>query len=90
MYKPPPARFTLRATCDDCNFNGTIHELEMHSCSAEETRQANGGRCEDYPCCGHTDGDGCSPRQEHTKDYWLERMMATDEDGNDLYDDMDY
>lgn len=29
-------------------------------------------RCEDFPCCGHTDGDGCIPRPEHTSEYWRE------------------
>lgn len=33
-------------------------------------------QCEDYPCCGHTDGDGCEPNERHTSDYWRERMAS--------------
>ncbi len=73
-----PARYTVRATCSDCSFTGTLAELEMHLCHLEETRASNGGRCEDFPCCGHVDGDGCSPRQEHTSDYWLEVLAMAD------------
>jgi len=42
------------ATCSDCGFsNNDIYTLRNHSCDV--TR--NGGRCEDYPCCGHEMGD---------------------------------
>ncbi len=60
-------RYTMTAT-HDCGFSGTLAALELHSCDVQEF----GGRCEDYPCCGHTDGDGCQTKPEHTKDYWLE------------------
>ena len=35
-------------------------------------------QCEDYPCCGHTDGDGCIPRPEHTSEYWHEMYSRLD------------
>lgn len=44
-------------------------------------------QCEDFPCCGHTDGDGCIPRPEHTSDYWLEMMQGMD--GAELDDFME-
>ena len=40
-------------------------------------------RCEDYPCCGHTDGLGCETTLEMTADYWLahpERLRKHEED----------
>lgn len=43
-------------------------------------------RCEDFPCCGHTDGDGCIPRPEHTSEYWLTLYAGMDvEDWPDMY-----
>ena len=45
-------RFT--ASCPDCGFaSKDIALLNGHSCDT----QANGGRCEDYPACGHEAGD---------------------------------
>jgi hypothetical protein len=42
------------ATCPTCGFTSAdIGLLNSHSCDV----QANGGRCEDYPCCGHEAGD---------------------------------
>lgn len=41
-------------TCDECEF--TTHDyalMERHSCTVQEF----GGRCEDYPACGHEFGD---------------------------------
>lgn len=49
-------RFTLTvpAACSACGFSTTdIMLLQNHSCDVQE----NGGRCEDYPCCGHEMGD---------------------------------
>lgn len=49
-------RFTLTvpAACSACGFSTTdIMLLQNHSCDVQE----NGGRCEDYPCCGHEWGD---------------------------------
>lgn len=44
----------IRHTCDDCGFSSTdYHLVERHSCDVT----LNGGRCEDYPCCGHEAGD---------------------------------
>lgn len=40
-------------------------------------------RCEDYPCCGHTDGGGCIPRPEHTSAYW---SRLYDEMGEEAYE----
>lgn len=42
------------ATCGNCGFTTTDTVLlANHSCDV----QAQGGRCEDYPCCGHENGD---------------------------------
>lgn len=42
------------ATCPTCGFTSMdIVLLQNHSCEVA----ANGGRCEDYPCCGHELGD---------------------------------
>lgn len=41
-------------SCDDCGF--TTRDVALfnnHSCDVQEF----GGRCEDYPCCGHEFGD---------------------------------
>lgn len=41
-------------TCDDCGFKTTDGALfNNHSCAIQE----QGGRCEDFPCCGHEYGD---------------------------------
>lgn len=41
-------------TCSECGFaSGDIHLLQNHSCDI----QTQGGRCEDFPCCGHEAGD---------------------------------
>lgn len=42
-------------------------------------------RCEDFPCCGHTDGDGCMPRPEHTSAYWSRLMGSMSQDEWDDY-----
>lgn len=45
---------TAPASCSECGFSTTdIHLLANHSCDV----QAHGGRCEDFPCCGHERGD---------------------------------
>lgn len=74
---------TITATCDECGFGGSLNALRVHSCYVQEF----GGRCEDYPCCGHTDGDGCQTLPSHTMEYWLERM--SDPGYDDYYDDYD-
>jgi hypothetical protein len=58
---------TTRAACTECGYIGSLYALSLHSCDIQNA----GGRCEDYPCCGHTDGDGCQTLPEHTSAYWL-------------------
>ena len=60
----------MTVTCNDCGYSGSIDRVQLHSCQIQE----QGGRCEDYPACGHTDGDGCQTLPEHTSEYWLEMM----------------
>lgn len=44
----------IRAVCDECGFTSTdLPLVQNHSCEVTW----NGGRCEDYPCCGHELGD---------------------------------
>lgn len=41
-------------TCTECGLSTQdVALFNNHSCEV----QANGGRCEDYPCCGHELGD---------------------------------
>lgn len=76
----------VTATADCCGFKGTLAAIEVHSCYVQE----QGGRCEDYPCCGHTDGDGCQTLPEHTKDYYLRNPQFLHEPGSpEWYDAMD-
>lgn len=77
---------TLRATCNECGFAGTLRALRLHDCYIA----LNGGRCEDYPCCGHTDGDGCQTRPEHTSDFYYDNPQFLHEPGSpEWYDAMD-
>jgi hypothetical protein len=47
------ARFTA-PSCEECGFTSKdIVLMNNHSCDI----QKQGGRCEDYPCCGHERGD---------------------------------
>jgi hypothetical protein len=57
---------------------GTLRALELHDCDI----QAFGGRCEDYPCCGHTDGDGCQTLPEHTSEFYLANPRFLHEPGS--------
>lgn len=42
------------ATCPECGFSSAdVPLFNAHSCDV----QSFGGRCEDYPCCGHEAGD---------------------------------
>jgi hypothetical protein len=44
----------ITASCDECGFTSKdVALVQNHSCDV----QLNGGRCEDYPCCGHEAGD---------------------------------
>jgi hypothetical protein len=72
---------SITATCDECGMSDTLPVLQLHSCQIQQ----QGGRCEDYPACGHTDGDGCQTRLEHTMDYWTE-MYSKYPDAMDAYD----
>lgn len=67
-------------TCNDCSYSGSIREVEVHSCEIAQ----NGGRCEDFPCCGHSVADGCQTRPEHTMAYWVDQYKRADEMGIDL------
>lgn len=42
-------------------------------------------RCEDYPCCGHTNGDPCDPREGASIDYYYAKF--SDPDYDPYYDD---
>jgi hypothetical protein len=42
----------------DAELRPTLAELDR---DAEDDRLIN-GRCEDYPCCGHTPDDPCAPQ----------------------------
>lgn len=78
-FGPKPGEMIV--TCNECGYSGSIERVKLHSCQIQQ----QGGRCEDYPCCGHTDGDGCQTLPEHTADYWLKLMS----EGSDRYDEMD-
>jgi hypothetical protein len=45
----------IAMSCDICGFTtiDDIHLIQNHSCEIQQ----GGGRCEDYPCCGHEAGD---------------------------------
>jgi len=64
---------TRRATCVDCGHTTSLAGLALHDCTIAE----QGGRCEDYPCCGHTDGDGCQTLPTHTADYYRRNPALT-------------
>lgn len=64
----------MTVACVVCGFTGSPYAVSLHSCRIHES----GGRCEDYPCCGHTDGDGCQTLPEHTSEYWSEAMTSGD------------
>lgn len=69
------------ASCTTCGFTTRdIHLLANHSCDV----QAQGGRCEDYPCCGHELGD-CNGEKygsdEAIKAYAMEHSTCDHENG---------
>ena len=66
-----PREEQMTVTCNDCGYSGSIEAVKLHSCQIQE----QGGRCEDYPACGHTDGDGCQTLREHTSEYWSEMLQ---------------
>jgi hypothetical protein len=69
---------TMHVTCNDCGYPGTLAALALHSCDI----QTQGGRCEDYPCCGHTDGDGCQTLPSHTSDFYYRNPHLLHEPGS--------
>lgn len=73
---------SFTATCNECGFTGAIDALKVHSCYVQQ----NGGQCEDYPCCGHTDGDGCQTLPTHTAEYWQDRTRALEDAGYDMHE----
>jgi hypothetical protein len=76
-------RYTITVTADCCGYRGSIAAVELHDCTIAE----QGGMCEDYPACGHTDGDGCQTLPEHTAAYWLDHPHLLGDDLDDRYDD---
>lgn len=81
-----PTRYERRVKCVDCGYSASIADVELHDCSIQET----GGRCEDYPCCGHTDGDGCQTLASHTSRYYLDNPHFLHEPGSpEWYDAQD-
>ena len=78
----PSSKFGFEVTCSECGYSGSVELVQLHSCDIAK----NGGRCEDYPCCGHTDGDGCQTLREHTSEYWSGLMQQL---GQDRYDELD-
>jgi hypothetical protein len=67
------AKYLMEVTAKCCGFEGTLAEVELHSCDIHFF----GGRCEDYPCCGHTDGGGCQTTPEMTSEYYLRNPAET-------------
>lgn len=57
-------------TCNECGTTGSLQWMGSHPCEHNQYVAESGGRCEDYPCCGHTDGDGCAALESHTSEYW--------------------
>lgn len=77
---------TMVVTAQCCEFTGTIAQVKLHDCAIVES----GGRCEDYPCCGHTDGDGCQTRPEHTSEFYYRNPHLLHELGSpEWYDAME-
>jgi len=73
---------TMTAT-HECGFSGTLAALALHDCDIFQ----NGGRCEDYPCCGHTDGDGCQTLPSHTAEFYHRNPMLMYEPGSPEWQD---
>lgn len=72
---------SFTVSCNSCGYSGSLGALRLHSCQIQE----QGGRCEDFPCCGHVDGDGCQTLPEHTADYWMNLRKTL---GDDRYDEL--
>jgi hypothetical protein len=67
-------------TCNDCHTTGSLRWMETHDCQGVQDVNQFGGRCEDYPCCGHMDGE-CAPQERFTKEYWQDRIDPDYPDG---------
>lgn len=88
---------SMTASCNEvsedgekCTFSGTLAALELHEHDWIDQEMYPGGRCEDYPCCGHTDGDGCRPLPSHTSDFYYRNPQFLHEPGSpEWYDAMD-
>lgn len=70
-------------TCNDCGTSGSEQWMRTHDCQSVQDVRQFGGRCEDYPCCGHQLGE-CEPQESFTKEYWLTHR---DPDDPDAYQD---
>ena len=57
-------------TCNDCGTSGSLQWMSEHPCGEVQDVTQFGGRCEDFPCCGHQMGE-CMPDERYTKAYWL-------------------
>jgi hypothetical protein len=80
-FVPPAGRYSFTVKCNECGYDGSIEAVQLHSCQIQQ----QGGRCEDFPCCGHTDGDGCQQLPEHTSEYWMNLQQQL----GDRYDELD-
>lgn len=71
------------ATCNNCDFSGSMIALNAHDCAHESyLRDAgNNGRCEDFPACGHTDGGSCHATAEGTSEYWDDLYASANRQG---------
>jgi hypothetical protein len=92
VLAPRHSANTLRfsATCPECGLTSQdVSLLNNHSCDV----QKNGGRCEDYPCCGHESGDCNGLRygsDESIKEHYY-RLAASGMDDHEIdmyYDQM--
>lgn len=74
---------SFTATCDSCGFSGSTYSLNAHDCAHESylLEAGNNGRCEDYPACGHSDGDTCHATAEGTSEYWSDIYSRTSQLG---------
>jgi hypothetical protein len=74
-------------TCNDCGTTGSLQWMQDHPCGDVQSVNEFGGRCEDYPCCGHQPGE-CAPQERFTKAYWQDRydsLSPEDRDEVDMY-----
>lgn len=66
-------------TCNDCGTTGSLHWMREHPCGEVQAVAEFGGRCEDFPCCGHLPGE-CAPQERFTKAFWQDRYDRLDPD----------